>query len=149
MHDDRMIDDAVDDALPAVDDATAATIEREALRVLDEIKDPCSIATSVPMGLVEMGIVKAVRVDECGDVQVELRLTSPVCEMVGYMKTEALARVGSLTGVRSVSVRHDSGLDWSPDLIAPAARERRNSRLLTLRAVHELHWIDRPGSPAR
>jgi metal-sulfur cluster biosynthetic enzyme len=131
-------------AVMSADCSLAATIERDARRVLDEVKDPCSIATSVPMGLVEMGIVKAVHVDGAGRVEIELRLTSPVCEMVGYMKSEALAKVGSLPGVTSVSVRHDSGLDWTPDLIAPEARERRNRRLQTLRAVHELKHMALP-----
>jgi metal-sulfur cluster biosynthetic enzyme len=120
-----------------------ASIERQVRRALDEIKDPCSISTSVPMGLCEMGIVKSVSITPEGEVDVELRLTSPVCEMVGYMRTETIARVGALPGVSKVSVRNDSGLDWTPDLIAPEARERRERRLHTLRRVHQL------GSSAR
>ena len=115
----------------------SALLEQRVRGVLDEIKDPCSIATSVPMGLCEMGIVKAIRVSDAGDVEIELRLTSPVCEMIGYMKSEALAKVNALPGVVSVNVRHDSGLDWTPDLIAPAAQARRGRRLQMLRVVHE------------
>jgi metal-sulfur cluster biosynthetic enzyme len=98
-------------------------------RVLDEIKDPCSVATSVPMGLSEMGLVKSVDVAAGGRVEIELRLTSPFCEMVPYMKREAERRVADLPGVSSVEVRHDSGLDWDPDMIAAEAQERRRRRL--------------------
>lgn len=114
-----------------------AALERDVRRVLDEIKDPCSVAQSVPMGLDEMGLVGAVEIDAQGHVTIALRLSSPVCEMVGYMRTEATARVRELPGVASVSVRQDSGLDWTPDLIAPAAQARRRSRLDQLRVIHQ------------
>lgn len=114
-----------------------AAIECEILRALDEIKDPCSIATSVPMGLAEMGLIARVTVASDGGVEITLRLSSPVCEMVGYLRSEAIARASAIAGVRSVIVRHDSGLDWTPDLIAPAAQVRRRSRLERLRIVHE------------
>jgi metal-sulfur cluster biosynthetic enzyme len=110
--------------------------ETEVRRILDEIKDPCSVAASVPMGLDEMGIVKSVAIDGNGRVSVELRLTSPFCEMISFMRNEALAKIGNLPGVRSVAVTHDSGLDWDHDLIAPAAQARRQRRLDRMRDIH-------------
>lgn len=115
---------------------SASLCEADVRRVLDDIKDPCSIATSVPMGLDEMGIVKSVSIDEAGEVAIELRLTSPFCEMISYMRNEALKRVGTLPGVRSVTVTHDSGLDWDHDMIAPAAQARRRRRLDAIREMH-------------
>lgn len=109
--------------------------EAEVRRILDEIKDPCSVAASVPMGLDEMGIVKSVTIDD-GRVSVELRLTSPFCEMISFMRNEALAKIGKLPGVCSVAVTHDSGLDWDHDLIAPAAQARRQRRLDRMRDIH-------------
>ena len=109
--------------------------EAEVRHALDTIVDPCSVATSVPMGLDEMGIVKTVAIDEAGRVAVELRLTSPFCEMIAYMRNEAIARIGDLPGVTAVIVTHDSGFDWDPDLIVPAAQRRRQARLATLRAM--------------
>lgn len=113
-----------------------AAIEREVRRALDEIKDPCSVATSVPMGLDEMGLVAGVAVSADGEVEIALRLSSPVCEMVGYMRAEATARAAAVPGVTSVAVRYDSGLDWTPDLIAPAAQARRRARLDRIRSLH-------------
>lgn len=115
--------------------STSLVDEAEVRRILDEIKDPCSVAASVPMGLDEMGIVKSVTVDD-GRVSVELRLTSPFCEMISFMRNEALAKIGKLPGVRSVAVTHDSGLDWDHDLIAPAAQARRQRRLDRMRDIH-------------
>jgi metal-sulfur cluster biosynthetic enzyme len=101
----------------------------EIRRVLDDIQDPCSVANGTPMGLDEMGIVKAVEVGGDGTVEVTFRLTSPFCEMVAFMRQETIAKVGRMPGVTRVEVAHDSGLDWDHDLIAPAAQARRQRRL--------------------
>lgn len=110
--------------------------EEDIRQILDEIKDPCSVAASVPMGLNEMGIIKSVCVNPDGHVDIELRLTSPFCEMISFMRNEALSKIGGLPGVTGVSVRHDSGLDWDHDFIAPGAQARRRKRLDMLRRLH-------------
>lgn len=109
--------------------------ERDIRAILDEIKDPCSVAASIPMGLDEMGIVKSVKIAGSGQVEIGLRLTSPVCEMIGYMRKEAMAKIGALPGVTGVSVSHDSGLDWDHDMISPEAQARRQRRLAMLRQM--------------
>ncbi len=106
-----------------------ASLHDEVLRCLDEIQDPCSVAAGTPMGLAEMGLVGSVRISPSGDVEIDLRLTSPFCHMIGFMKTEAMAKVGALEGVRGVTVTGDAGLDWSPDLITPDAQQRRREQL--------------------
>jgi metal-sulfur cluster biosynthetic enzyme len=118
---------------------TAPELVEKVQNVLDEIHDPCSVATSVPMGLVEMGLVESVTTPAPGHVHVRLRLTSPFCEMIAYMKGEALRKIGDLDGVTNVTVDHDLGLDWDHDMIAPQAQARRQLRLLTIqnRATEE------------
>lgn len=106
-------------------------------RVLDEIHDPCSVSMSQPMGLDEMGLVRDVVVDADGRVEITLRLTSPFCEMVPFMKGEALRKVGAVPGVTEVEVRHDGGLEWDHDMMAPSAQERRRKRLAALRKLNE------------
>lgn len=118
-------------------DATPSHLERQIREAIDEIKDPCSVAASVPMGLVEMGLVESVGISVHGQVQVQLRLTSPFCEMVAYMMRETVARVSALPGVTSVSVTHDSGLEWDHQMIAPEAQARRSERLSKLRTAFE------------
>lgn len=104
-------------------------LEADIRVILNEIKDPCSVAASVPMGLEEMGLVKAIDVSADGYVSIELRLTSPFCEMIAYFKNEVIARLLKIQAVSGVSVTHDSGLDWTPDDITPAAQARRQNRL--------------------
>lgn len=114
-----------------------AVLAEEIRRVLDTIEDPCSVAAAVPMGLHEMGLIKAVDIDDAGNVSVDFRLTSPFCEMIAYMRNEAIARIGQLPGVNSVSITHDTGLDWDHDMIAPEAQARRQKRLAALREIHQ------------
>lgn len=110
---------------------------RAAYRVLDGIHDPCSVASSVPMGLAEMGVVGSVAVSAEGRVLVSLRLTSPFCEMISFMRSESVNRIEALDGVTECVVEHDSGFDWDHHMIAPAAAERRRLRLVAIREEHE------------
>lgn len=106
---------------------------QEVYRLLDQIHDPCSVANGDPMGLVEMGIIKAVTVSDAGEVTVDLRLTSPMCEMLPFMQGETIQRILALEGVTGCVVTRDSGFDWDHDLMSPEARGRRQLRLLALR----------------
>lgn len=104
------------------------------LAELDAIKDPCSLATGMPLGLVEMGLVREIEIATDGRVIVELRLTSPFCHMIGFFKTEAADRIGRLPGITAVTLNADNGLDWSPRDISPAAAERRQHHLQRMEA---------------
>jgi len=99
------------------------------LQALDQIKDPCSCASGVPMGLTEMGLVGTLDISEEGAVAIGLRLTSPFCHMIGFFQTEAVQRIMALPGVTAVSLSGDQGLDWSPERISPAAQQRRDAHL--------------------
>jgi len=96
---------------------------------LNTIGDPCSVAQGVPMGLDDMGLVRDVLIDGDGNVGIDLRLTSPSCHIVGYFDVEARRRVLELAGVKSVTVRVDQGLDWTPQMMSARAQERRRKVL--------------------
>jgi metal-sulfur cluster biosynthetic enzyme len=111
---------------------------------LAEIQDPCSVGTGTPLNLVEMGLVESVDVAAEGRVTVRLRLTTPTCNMLGFMAEEACRRISGLPGVREVEVISDQGLDWSPSLMSPEALERRRQRLEMLASR-----TPRPRDPTR
>ncbi|MGQ0631280.1 MAG: metal-sulfur cluster assembly factor [Sporichthyaceae bacterium] len=92
---------------------------------LDAIADPCSVAAGSPIGLAEMGLVRAIDITAGGHVTVHLRLTSPFCHMIGFFTHEATRLIGELPGVTEVTLRADQGLDWSPSMISPTANARR------------------------
>jgi metal-sulfur cluster biosynthetic enzyme len=93
-------------------------------RALGSVVDPCSVATGVPMSLLEMGLVEAVRLDEDGVLRVALRLTSPVCWQAAGMMAAIEAAAAGAPGVRAVACSRDDGMSWLPEEIDPAARAR-------------------------
>lgn len=117
----------------------SAALVQEIHRVLDEIQDPCSVSMSMSMGLGELGLIEDVNVTPTGQVEITLRLTSPFCEFVPFLKGEALQRVRELEGVTEVVVLHDNGLNWDDDMIAPEAQKRRERRLEAVRQLAEEH----------
>ena len=96
---------------------------RDALR---GIVDPCSAANGSNLDIVEMGLVKNIQVND-GDVRVEMRLTTPACHMVPYFIEEIEERVGALSGVESVEVETDDGMEWNTEMMSEEAKEKRQA----------------------
>lgn len=92
---------------------------------LRNVVDPCSIATGVPIDIVDMGIVRDVHVSaDC--ILVVLRLTNPFCFQAALICEAILNSLGQVTGKR-IEVEVDPTDDWSPEMIAPSARARLRS----------------------
>lgn len=98
---------------------------REALR---EVVDPCSAATGSNLDVVEMGMVKAIEVED-GHARVELRITTPVCTMMPYFDREVGRHVGALEGIASVDLETDMGTEWTEDMMSEAAKRKRQAVL--------------------
>lgn len=104
------------------DDGTASIPDvRSRLR---NVIDPCSEANGTNLDVIEMGLVRDVEV-EGGRVTVDLRLTSPHCMMVPFFIERIDEEVGEDPAVESVSVTHDAGLEWTPEMITESGREKR------------------------
>jgi metal-sulfur cluster biosynthetic enzyme len=97
------------------------------------IVDPCSIATGVPISLVDMGLV--VVAERRGTTAViRLQLTSPMCIQVGIIHTKILEEVGRVPWVDEIDVDIDHQAEWLPSMIDVAAtaalRKRRRLDML-------------------
>ncbi|WP_425826316.1 metal-sulfur cluster assembly factor [Streptomyces fractus] len=102
--------------------------EADVRAALNEIIDPCSITAGVPAGLVDMGLVRDIRVDDEPSggtrIAVTVGVTEPSCLLIGSFASEAEARLAALPDVRAVEVSLDEGLDWSEERLAPEYRQR-------------------------
>ncbi|AGC41438.1 hypothetical protein MYSTI_00079 [Myxococcus stipitatus DSM 14675] len=98
---------------------------------IQSIPDPCSLATGVPLGIGEMGLIESV-VNHAGKVTVRLHITSPMCMMAAYFMREVEQRLQGQEGVESVHVEFDHDLKWTPRDIQPEARERLAARRITM-----------------
>jgi metal-sulfur cluster biosynthetic enzyme len=118
---------------------TEATQREEIHTLLDTIKDPCSIALGCPLGLVELGLVRQVKVDQ-GTVAISLRMTSPGCDFVSLFEQAIVEQVAALPGIQSVDVRIlYADMSWSEDSISAEGRARlataRQARLRRLKII--------------
>lgn len=99
------------------------TTVEDVQRVLHGIVDPCSAATGVPLSVLDMGLLRGVKIS--GDtVTVDLRLTTPLCHQAPYFVMEVERRVGALPDVATVECRTDIGMGWEPSMMSRAAADR-------------------------
>jgi metal-sulfur cluster biosynthetic enzyme len=131
----RRADGGVKMSSPLPDRAEGARdVYAAVMACLDTIVDPCSSATVEPMSLVAMGLIRGVRISSSGEVDVDLRLTSPSCFMVAHMSRAAVTGISAIPGVSAVRVHADEGLDWTPEFIHPETAQRRRHGLRLLHA---------------
>lgn len=88
-----------------------------ALTELRGVIDP-----EVGINVVDLGLVYGVDV-EGGKVRVRMTMTSPTCPLGEQIATDARARVLALPGVAEVEVELVWDPPWSPERLAPPARQ--------------------------
>jgi metal-sulfur cluster biosynthetic enzyme len=120
-----------------LDDARAS-LRDEIFARLEAIIDPCSAASGIPAGLVSMGLVGDVTIEEQKDgayVRITLYITEPGCLMGALFQLTAQRELGSLPGVAYVEVSIDYGHVWGPEQMTPEYR-RRLTETRARRAAH-------------
>jgi metal-sulfur cluster biosynthetic enzyme len=99
----------------------------EVREALNEIVDPCSAAVGAPAGMVDMGLIREVEIEDGLDgrhVTVRIGLTEPTCLMGPAFVRSAEKRLSALDGVADVEVALTSGLDWTPARLSATYAER-------------------------
>jgi metal-sulfur cluster biosynthetic enzyme len=93
------------------------------LAALDTVIDPCSARFGAPLGLVGMGIVRAVELRD-GVAVVTLAPTFPDCLFLGHFDLEIRKALREVD-LANVAVRIDFGdVDWDEDRLSPMARAK-------------------------
>lgn len=93
------------------------------LTLISDIPDPCTVATGVPIGISDMGLIKDVTCHN-GHVAVTMQLTSPVCMMFAYFIRSIEERLMQHPGIESVLVDVDEDLSWTPAMMTAEGRAR-------------------------
>ena len=98
------------------------------LNEINQIIDPCSVATALPAGLVDMGLVPALEITELdsGRAHVEVRLcvTHPFCMMPAIFMLEVERRLRAVPEVASIEVSLDEARVWTEDCMSADYRAR-------------------------
>jgi metal-sulfur cluster biosynthetic enzyme len=110
-----------------------ALMQKEVASRLQEITDPCSAATNVPLSIVEMGMVENVEF-ESGNVVVALRMTSPFCHALPYFQMEIERVLAGIPGIGTVTCTFDHGGNWQPGHMTVGAQQKLADRREFVRA---------------
>ncbi len=117
---------------------TADGLEGRILGELNQIIDPCSRATAVPAGLVDMGLVRGLDIHRNDDgtarVTVSLCVTHPFCMMPAIFLHEVEKRLRTFPEIRSSDVSLDVTTLWTEDLMSGEYR----SKLAAQRSIKSL-----------
>jgi len=104
-----------------------APTQNEVVSRLQEITDPCSAATNVPLSIVEMGMVEKVEFAS-GNVVVALRMTSPLCHALPYFQMEIERVLAGIPGIGTITCTFDHGGNWQPDHMTAGAQRKLADR---------------------
>jgi metal-sulfur cluster biosynthetic enzyme len=91
---------------------------------INEVHDPCSIATDRRMSIAELGLVVAVDAGADGGVSVVVRTTAPSCVLIGSIMQAVDDKVSAVPGVTSVTVDLDTHATWSEELMTESGRTK-------------------------
>jgi ring-1,2-phenylacetyl-CoA epoxidase subunit PaaD len=92
--------------------------EDEILEMLEDVKDP-----EIPViSVVDLGVIRAVRIAENGEVTVEMTPTFAGCPAIGHMKADIIEKL-SARGLTHVAVEVCYNEPWSTNKITPKGRE--------------------------
>jgi metal-sulfur cluster biosynthetic enzyme len=84
------------------------------MQLLDTIQDPCSVRMGKPLGLVGMGLIESVAIDDDA-IRVRMVLTGPGCFFF-FQFADSIAKVlEPIAAGREVDVTIDDTILWSKD----------------------------------
>ena len=115
-------------------------LEAEVIEALRTVYDP-----EIPVNIYELGLVYEVDVDDLGEVDVTMTLTSPACPVAGSLPGEVEARVRQVPGVSEARVHLTWEPAWSMDLMSEEAK--LESGLLV--GGSDLHRVETPCFPVQ
>jgi metal-sulfur cluster biosynthetic enzyme len=88
-------------------------------RVLSGIMDP-----ELDVNIVDLGLVRSIKVSGQGDVRIDIIFTSPFCPLASTITGEIKREVSSLRDTGEVEVVVDRSTLWTPDMATAEAREK-------------------------
>jgi metal-sulfur cluster biosynthetic enzyme len=109
-----------------------ASLEQRVREAVNNVADPCSVGRGVPAGLVDMGMLCDVSVEQSPEggaqAHIVLRLTSPGCTFQLYFDRELRDRLSVIEEVRNVEITWSKEFDWSDEDMNADLRARLTAK---------------------
>ena len=101
--------------------ADRAELNNAVVEALKSVYDP-----EIPVNIYELGLVYSVNIDEAGNVEIEMTLTSPACPVAGTLPPEVEGRVRSIPGVKDCRVKIVWEPTWGMHMMSEEAKLQLN-----------------------
>ena len=92
-------------------------LENKIVSMLKTIYDP-----EIPVDVYELGLIYEVKIDNFGNVEIEMTLTSPNCPVAESMPKEIEDKVATVEGVLSSKVNIVFDPPWDKDMMSEEAK---------------------------
>jgi FeS assembly SUF system protein len=116
-----MSEDAIGSEIHATPAVSIATGKEEVMeRIVEAIKtcyDP-----EIPVDIWELGLIYRVDVNDAGEVEVDMTLTSPMCPVAGELPLQVQNAVASVEGITTCKVDLVWDPPWRPDMMSDVAK---------------------------
>jgi metal-sulfur cluster biosynthetic enzyme len=104
---------------------TPAGLDEQVQEALAGVYDPCSVACSTPLSIVEMGLVLGWRFEaESGTLHLDMTVTSPACFLVRSIVEAVERRLADVEPIAQVTVTMHNEHVWTPEQMSEEGRER-------------------------
>ena len=104
-------------------DTTEATTNKldkaEILEALKVVRDP-----EIPLNVVDLGLIYNVEVNDAGEVEIEMTLTSMGCPVQDMIEADAELACMKVEGVTKVNVEFVWSPPWSPDKMSDDGKKQ-------------------------
>lgn len=107
---------------------TATPLSARVKDRLGNVICPCAAVQENAFDIVQMGLLRNFEIED-GHVDIQIRLTQPLCFQAPYIESEIKDHVGDLPEVQSITVTVDDGHDWTPEMMTDTAKEDRKNHL--------------------
>ena len=96
-------------------------LESKIIEAIKKVYDP-----EIPVNIYELGLIYKIDIQEDGNVEITMTLTSPFCPVAGSMPKEVAARASEVDGVKKANVELVFEPPWNMDLMSEEAKLKLN-----------------------
>ena len=96
-------------------------LESKIIEAIKKVYDP-----EIPVNIYELGLIYKIDIQEDGNVEITMTLTSPFCPVAGSMPKEVAARASEVDGVKKANVELVFEPPWNMDLMSEEAKIKLN-----------------------
>ena len=96
-------------------------LESKNIEAIKKVYDP-----EIPVNIYELGLIYKIDIQEDGNVEITMTLTSPFCPVAGSMPKEVAARASEVDGVKKANVELVFEPPWNMDLMSEEAKLKLN-----------------------